>query len=29
MSKTWETPRVLVEEFEENEYVAGVLGRGV
>lgn len=22
MSKTWETPRVLVEEFEENEYVA-------
>lgn len=22
MSKTWETPKVLVEEFEENEYVA-------
>ena len=22
MSKTWETPRVLVEEFEENEYLA-------
>lgn len=26
MSKTWETPRVLVEEFEENEYVAACWG---
>lgn len=26
MSKTWETPKVLVEEFEENEYVAACWG---